>query len=180
MKYLPVFICLLIFLTSQVTAQHCPFDGGSLIVVHLTDEQGKEMTNISSDLTLVEIDNPEAKSCTYAEGLLTKNFLPTKQTLQTKYQRYWENWIEPEYKDWILLNAGYYAVGLNMAEETCMIKKDGDFSYKKRQFEIRYPANGLQEIVKVDKKKIYSLCTDGGKWTRIVPIEIKLKTRKMS
>lgn len=176
MKYLLLLFCLLSFFSLETSAQHCPFDGGHLVVVHLTDAKGKPVLDVSNNLNLVEIDNPVANTCTYAEGLLAKKFLPTKETLQTKYERYWTNWIEPEYKNWTLYNTGYYAVGLNMAEETCMIKKDGDFSYKKRQFEIHYKNDGVNQTIKVDKDKIYSLCTGGGSWKRIVPIEIKIKT----
>lgn len=176
MKYLLLFLGLLLFLQLKIVAQHCPFDGGNLVVVNLTDTTGKPILNPSANLTLYEVDNPDTKLCTYAEGLLSKKFLPTKAALQTKYERYWESWIEPKYKDWILLGNGYYAVGLNMAEENCMIKKDSDFVYKKRQFEIRYQNKGKSQKVQVTKDKIYSLCTDGD-WTRMVPIEIKITTR---
>jgi hypothetical protein len=171
MKKLFFLFTLSIFLTGNLIAQHCPFDGGYLVAVHLTDKNGKPVS--TKNLTLVEINNPVANSCTYAEGLLRKSFLPTKQTLQTKYAGYWKNGLESEYKGWTLLNAGYYAVGLNMSENSCMIKKDNDFTYRKRQFEIHYLDKGVKQKVKVPREMIYSLCTNGGKWTRIIPIEIK-------
>lgn len=152
-----------------IFAQHCPFDGGYLIAVHLTNEQGKPIS--TKNLRLVEVNNPSAKSCTYAGGLLQKTLLPTKELLQTKYENYWERWIEPEYKDWTLFAAGFYAVGLNMAEHSCMIKKDNDFTYRKRQFEIHYS----DQKIPISADKIFSLCTGNGSWKRIVPIEIKTR-----
>lgn len=169
MKKQILLICFLIVFTGNLMAQHCPFDGGHLVAVHLTDKNGKPVS--TKNLTLVEVNNPVAESCTYAEGLLQKSFLPTKETLQTKYKDYWKNWLESQYKNWILFNPGYYAVGLNMSENSCMIKKDNDFTYQKRQFEIHYSDQKIQ----VPALKVYSLCTGGGNWTRIVPIEIKAK-----
>jgi hypothetical protein len=173
------FVLLMIFVLFQLqaNAQHCPFDGGHLVAVHLTDANGKAVTNISKNLTLVEINNPVAQSCSYAEGLLAKKFLPTKQELNTHYERFWDHWIKPNYQDWILLNGGYYAVILNQAEESCMIKKGSDFDYRAREFEIKLDGFSDPPPVKVQKEDIFDLCTNGGSWTRIKPVEITVKTR---
>lgn len=173
MKQLILLFCLLTFLVSNLIAQHCPFDGGYLISVHLIDGKGKPLRN--KNPTLIEVNNSVANSCSYAEGLLKKPFMPTKSYLQNHFERYWEHWIEPNYKDWILFNPGYYAISLNQAEYNCMIKRDGDFEYRKRQFEIHYSEKGSNQKIQVPADKIYSLCTNNGSWTRIVPIEIKIK-----
>ena len=81
--------------------------------------------------------------------------------------------INQTYKDWELYNAGFYALTLNQAEESCMIKNNNDFTYRKREFAITYQKDGSKQTIKVPEDRIYSLCTDAGKWTRIVPIEIK-------
>lgn len=169
MKRLLILLGISLFVTANLIAQHCPFDGGYLIAVHLVDKNDKPLS--AKKLTLFEINNPVASSCTYAEGLLQKSFLPTKQTVQTKYKDYWKNWLDIEYKNWILFDSGYYAVGLNMSENSCMIKKDNDFVYRKREFEIQFS----DQKIKVPADKIYALCTNAGKWTRIQPIEIKTK-----
>lgn len=173
MKYSLLIFSWLILLALQTFAQHCPFDGGNMVAVYVTDKNAKPLTDAPNDLKLVEVDNPVANSCSYAEGLLAKPFLTTKQALQKNYERYWESWIEPEYKNWKLLGNGYYAIILNQAEENCMIKKDGDFIYRKRKYEIQYQNNGTIQKLKVPEDKIYSLCTEA-KWTRIVPLEIKI------
>ena len=166
-------LCLIAVFRINTAAQHCPFDGGNMIVVHLTDAKGKPVTDISQKLTLVEINNPVAKSCSYAEGLLIKQFLPTRQKLQTHYERYWESWIKPDYEDRNFFNNGYYAVILNMSEKSCVLKKDNDLEYRKREFEIRLDGFGKLPPVKVEKENIYNLCTDGENWKRIKSIEIE-------
>lgn len=173
MKSLLLILSWLILLPLQTFAQHCPFDGGNMIAVYVTDKNAKPISGASKYLKLVEINNPVADSCTYAQGLLQKNFLPTKEYLQEHYKNYWTHWIEPNYKDWELYNAGFYALTLNQAEESCMIKNNNDFKYRKREFEITYQKDGSKQTIKVPEDRIYSLCTDAGKWTRIVPIEIK-------
>ncbi|MBX7171328.1 MAG: hypothetical protein K1X72_10245 [Pyrinomonadaceae bacterium] len=175
MKYLALIICLLLIIPSKSSAQHCPFDGGRLIAVHLTDAKGNPVGKKTEKLSLVEVNNPAPDSCTYAEGPLKKNFEPTKSYLQNRYERYWDHWIEPDYKDWILFNPGYYAIVLNQAETNCMIKKDGDFVYRPRQFEVQFQIDNQNQIVKVPENKIYSLCTNNGSWKRIIPLEIKLE-----
>ncbi len=172
MKYLVLISVFLFSFAFAVKAQHCPFDGGHLIAVHLIDTEGKPVST-AENLTLVEINNPSPQSCTYAEGLLNKSFAPTKASLQDRYQNHWEYWIAPRTTDWMMFNPGYFAVVLNMAEETCMIKKDNDFTYRDREFEIQYQDRGKTRKAKVASDKIYSLCTSAGKWTRIQPIELK-------
>lgn len=172
---LAIFTLIFAFSASVTFAQHCPFDGGHMIAVHLMDTDGKPVTNISKNLILVEINNPVADSCSYAEGILEKDFTPTRQELETRYESYWKRWIEPDYLDWNLLNDGYYVVILNQAEESCMIKKGNDFKYRTREFEIKLEGIGLPQIIKVKEENIYGLCTSGGSWTRIKPIEIKEK-----
>lgn len=177
MKFLLVTF-FLVFSSINIFAQHCPFDGGNLIVVHLTDSQGKLVSPESKKLTLVEVNNEQADSCTYAQGLLKKPFLPNKENIKTHYEINWKYWIEPNYKDWKLFGNGYYSTILGQAEESCMIKNGNDFAYKKREFEIQYQDQGVTKTVKVAKDSIYSLCTGTGKWTRIVPIEIKVESAK--
>lgn len=174
---LAIFTLILTFSVSLAFSQHCPFDGGHMIAVHLTDADGKPIPIIAKNLTLVEINNPVADSCSYAKGLLEKDFVPTKQELETRYENYWERWIKTDYKDWNLLNEGYYVAILSQAEESCMIKKDGDFKYSTREFEIKLEGIGLLQTIEVKEEDIYGLCTSGGSWTRIKPIEIKAKNQ---
>lgn len=160
----------------NIAAQHCPFDGTRMIVVHLTDEKDQAIVDAVQSLTLREIDNPNADACTYAEGLLEKPFLLANDAFTNIYKtRSSVNLIQEYCADCSFLTDGFYAVRLGQAETNCMIKKDGDFTYQKRKYEIRFEKNGVKKIVKVSDDKIYSLCTDGGKWSRIVPIKMKIE-----
>lgn len=175
---LRIFFVLLIFSfsASAVFAQHCPFDGTRMIVVHLTDKKDQPIVDALQSLTLREIDNSNADSCTYAEGLLEKPFLLANDAFTNMYKSdSSRNLIQQYCADCNFLTDGFYAVRLGQAETNCMIKKDGDFSYQKRKYEIGYERNGIKKTVKVTDKDIYSLCTGNGKWSRIVPIEIKVK-----
>jgi hypothetical protein len=49
-------------------AQHCPFDGTSIVLIKVLDMENK------TDFMLKEVNNPKADSCTYAEGLLDISF----------------------------------------------------------------------------------------------------------
>lgn len=160
----------------NIAAQHCPFDGTRMIVVQLTDAKNNPVTDAVQSLILREIDNPNADSCTYAEGLLEKPFLLANDAFSNIYKG--QNSVELIQElcgDCAFLTDGFYAVKLGQAETSCMIKKDGDFDYKQRKFEIGFEKNDVKQTVKVSEDKIYSLCTSGGKWSRIVPIEIKIE-----
>ncbi len=168
-------ICLSI-LPLNIAAQHCPFDGTRMIVVHLTDAKNNPITDAVQSLVLREIDNPNADSCTYAKSLLEKPFLLSNDAFSNIYKGQNSYDLIQEFcGDCAFLTDGFYAVGLNQAEASCMIKKDGDFEYSKRKFEIGFEKNDVKQTVKVSEDKIYSLCTSGGKWSRIVPIEIKIE-----
>jgi hypothetical protein len=46
-KIIPVFIAALLF-ADQLSAQHCPFDGGHIVVIKLTDAHGNVITTADS------------------------------------------------------------------------------------------------------------------------------------
>ena len=168
-------LCLLV-LSQNIAAQHCPFDVTRMIVVHLTDAKNNPVTDAVQSLVLREIDNPNADSCTNAEGLLEKPFLLANDAFSNIYKgQNSYNLIQQYCGDCNFLTDGFYAVKLGQAQTNCMIKKDGDFTYKKRKFEISFERNDVKQTVKVSEDKIYSLCTSFGKWSRIVPIEIKIE-----
>ena len=159
------------------TAQHCPFDGSSLIVVHLTDG-AKQPILSPGNLTLQEVENPQADTCSYAKGLLTKPFWSVDTALKGEfsYSSYYENWQTRYCKGCTFFGDGYYAVKLNQAESTCMMKdSENGFTYKERKFEISYGNGNKSWQAKVPANSIYSLCTGVGKWSRIIPIKMVAK-----
>lgn len=160
---------------STVFAQHCPFDGTRMVVIHLTDAENKPVVDAFDSLILRETDNADAEACTYSEGLLEK---PFARALNAFFELYGikdsAETLQKYCADCSFLTDGFYAAKLNQAEFNCMLKKDNDFTYRKRKFEAVYEKNGVKKSVKVGENDIYSLCTGNGKWSRIVPVELKI------
>lgn len=162
---------MLLALSAVSSAQHCPFDGAHIIVVHVTDAE--KMPVMNAQIMLQEVENPEAESCSYSKGLLSKSFMPVKDLLNTGLLvRSQESIAEKYCADCPFLGDGYYAASLSQAEENCMIADgDGDFRYRKRKFGIFWG----DSVFAVDPSGIYTLCLGAGKWSRIEPIELSQK-----
>ena len=164
-------ILILLALSAVSFAQHCPFDGAHIIVVHLTDAD--KMPVMNAPITLQEVDNPEAESCSYSKGLLSKTFMPVKDLLNTGlYFRSKQDIAEKYCADCSFLGDGYYAASLSQAEESCMIAEaNNGFRYRKRKFGIFW----RDQVFTVDPSSIHTLCLGAGKWSRIAPIELSQK-----
>ncbi|MCC7401494.1 MAG: hypothetical protein IT214_08415 [Chitinophagaceae bacterium] len=172
-----VFLFHIVFILSlSCFAQHCPFDGSSMLVIKLTDSLGNPVTSMKDSLFLVEVDNPKPDSCIYAEGILILPFKNLQEELINKHDGAWKERAFNLASGSEFMQAGHYAVLLNQAENDCMIKDKGDFRYMQRKFEIDMKkGSSIQTLTKVSSENIYSLCTGKGPWTRIRSIEIVLK-----
>ena len=172
-KIITVFIAALLFAT-QLSAQHCPFDGGHIVVIKLTDAHGNVITLPDSTLFLTEIPNPLADSCTYAEGQLNRPFDRPEKNLVKKYQGSWEYRAALYLEDCVFKEPGYFVVVLNQAQRRCIVERNNEFTYLDRHFEIRQQTkSGTKLLATVPMDKIYPLCTANGKWSRIKAIEIQ-------
>ena len=172
-KTIPVFIAALLFAT-QLSAQHCPFDGGHIVVIKLTDAHGNVITLPDSTLFLTEIPNPLADSCTYAVGQLNRPFASTEKNLIKKYEGSWEYRAALYLEECTFKEPGHLVVVLNQAQRRCMIERNNQFTYLDRHFEIRQKTNtGTKLLATVPMDKIYPLCTANGNWSRIKAIEIQ-------
>lgn len=159
----------------QSAAQHCPFDGSSIVVIKLTDSSGNPITKPGSAIFLTEKPNTLADSCTYATGQLNLAFGNPENNLIKKYEGTWEERASLYLTECSFNQPGYYVVVLNQAQRSCMVERNNQFSYIKRQFEIRQKkADGNVMLTDVPADHIYSLCTSSGSWTRIKPIDIIL------
>jgi hypothetical protein len=171
-----LFIITILF-SLNVTAQHCPWDGGSLIAVKLVNKKGQSINFTSDVATLMEIENPDTSLCTYAEGLLKKPLLNTTEFFTTG-NRFGYNYGEPlrkRLKDMGVIDKSNLLVCLNQAETSCMIKKDGDFTYKTRKFVIVYRKGKQMTRVPVPPEAIRSLCTNNTKdFVGFEPIVVKV------
>jgi hypothetical protein len=175
------FAMLLLGAAANVFSQHCPFDGGSMIVVQLTDAEDKPLFGSAADLTLSEVDNPEADSCSFTKGLLSRAFLPPVDAFMQRYARHGSENFRTYCEDCAFNADGFYAVIIGQSEQSCMIKKDDDTDYRyvKRKFEIRYKRDNVEQTVAVPPNKIFSMCTGAGKWSRFEPIKLRLESAKI-
>lgn len=163
-------------ITLIVNAQHCPFDGSTVIVIKVVDKKGKPVTKLNKPFRLVEIDNPIADSCSFSKGLLEKNFAKSDSAIMNRYSGSWKSWSQ-KYKDCPLFKPGCYAIVLSMDQSDCMIKQGNDYRYRERKFEIQYEGKRLKAKLRtpIPAERYYSLCTDGGSWCRIKPMEIVME-----
>ncbi len=170
-------LCLLLLLTIGLTkgnAQHCPFDGSTVILIQVKNKKGKPVVNPSFTITLTETPNAIADSCTYAAGQLQIPFSSIEKSWVNKYQGAWVNNTKQKLKDCNFKTTdGYMAVVLNQAQASCMAKNGNNFTYTERDFVITVEQpKGETQIIAVPASSKYALCTASGKWTRIKPIEI--------
>lgn len=173
-KYtVPLLIALICL--KPLSAQHCPFDGGSIVVIKLTDSLGHPITSLKKPLLLTETANPLADSCTYAAGQLSILFGSPLEKLVKKYPGSWEDRATRYLDECSFNQPGYFVVVLIQAQTSCMIERNNQFNYIKRKFEIRQNSpEGNTLLSAVPDDRIYSLCTSGGSWTRIKSIDIIL------
>lgn len=170
-----IWLCALTLALASVSfAQHCPFDGFRMIVVHLTDAQNKPVNN--AEINLREIDNPQADGCKHSKGLLNKDFSPVKTLLDDYLKVASINNASNEFcADCRFLGAGYYGVILTQGERNCLFYNGDTLADSlTRKFEIRY---GGQKLA-VKESRIYRLCLAEGKWSRIKPINLQVKSIK--
>jgi hypothetical protein len=173
----------LLGMVSNLFAQHCPYDGGNMIVVQLTDAEDRPLFGSAADLTLQEVDNPEADSCGFDKGMLSRSLLPPIDAFMLRYRYNGSSENFRTYCEDCAFNAdGFYAVILGQSERTCMIKKDDDTDYRyvKRKFEVRYKRDEVEKTIAVPPDKIYSMCTGAGKWSRFQPIKLRLTSKPKS
>ncbi len=147
-------------------AQHCPFDGTSIVILKVNNKANK------TDFVLKEVNYPKADSCRYAEGLLTLKFQPFDSLYADN------NWVETyekRGKKAKLSSKGDFYVTLGQASTDCMLPRNNEYEYIARQFVIIYKdvKTGKMKQIKVPKSKIFSMCTSAGSWERIEAIGVK-------
>lgn len=150
----------------KILAQHCPFDGASIVILNVLDKKNK------TDFVLKEVDNPQADSCTYAEGLLQKSFQPIDSFYA---ENHWIKTYEKRYKMQKISSKGNLYVKLTQATADCMIKNGNNYDYIKRQFVITFKdkKTGETEQIDVPENRIFKMCTSAGSWDRIEAITVE-------
>lgn len=157
-------------------AQHCPFDGGVMVILKVTGPDGKPVTRLTTPIYLAEQPNPNVDSCTYADKQLLRPFDLPQKNLVEKYSGSWEERASLYLKDCVFSQPGYFVVVLNQAQHHCMIPVNNEYRYVLRRFDIRRISDTENTLlVTVPPEKIYPLCTAHGHWSRMEAISIQLE-----
>jgi hypothetical protein len=161
--YLLIFVLVSLF-SIKSQAQHCPFDGTSIIMLKIKGDK-KEVSNI----TLREKNNPKVDSCRFENELINVVFQP----IDSLYAR--NHWVKSrENRPNMLIEKGDLYVTLNMAQVDCMIPKGNEYTLLKRHFVVSYKDVKTGKTVEMDvpDNRIFSLCTSYGEWERIKAIAV--------
>lgn len=164
----PLIILFCVSFHIEAFAQHCPFDGGMVVVIHLTDEKGEPFTGVTN-IKLVQKDKKQGKD------FIKKPFLPTKENLinvygENNFNAYSEYACD---EDCNIYGEGMYAAHLRSDEAFYEVGKGDDSVREKRDFEIQitHKNNQIRQI-DVAKDSIFTLCYHHSKWSDIVPISL--------
>lgn len=160
------FIVLMLFFYQKMQAQHCPFDGTSIVLIKVSNKTDK------TDFMLKEVNNPRADSCTFEKGLLEMSFQPIDSFYA---ENQWIRTYEKRYKMPKIASKGSLYVKLNQATANCMIENDNNYIYVKRHFIITFKDKKTNRIAQIDvpEAKVFKMCTASGSWDRIEAIEIE-------
>ncbi len=154
-------LCLALLFALAASAQHCPYDGGSLIAVKLVNAKGAMLNPFAYTAYLEEVDNPVADSCTYAEGMLKLKLLDKKGfyvSCEDHYHSYSEKLKKRLQQKGVTDNANLFVI-INQPQTSCMLKSGNDFDYRTRKFVVKVTHKGKTVTVPVPKNEVRSLCT---------------------
>lgn len=160
--------CWLLQFGSHPTAQHCPFDGFSIVVVQFKSAKtGKHRTMEGYTVQLRKED--ETDSCQQ----INKPFDAVQTVLIDSADAAWKGYTD-RFANARIFKPGHFAVLLRNDELNCMANARGNA--KKQQLEIFYVFKKFRKrrSVTIKSKNIYPLCTTHGSWNRIQPIVITL------
>lgn len=175
MRYLFLLFSVISF--ADLYAQHCPYDGATLVAVKFVGINGLPVDPAKDTVYLAEVENPEAALCSYAAGLLKIPLLNTEAYFAGRKEKYGAGYnenLKTRLKNLGVTEKANLFVSLNQAERTCMIKKDGDFEYRQRKFVITYSAGKKKISIPVPDDAIRSLCTSSKDFINFKPLLIKL------
>lgn len=173
-----VFILVMLLLNLHVKsgAQHCPLDGGHIIIIKMVDSLGQPVNDPKYLPCLSETENPDDNSCGYTTGRLSLPFDDLQHNLVEKYQGHWKTMAIRLLEHSQFKEPGFFCVVLTQDELRCQGTKSMVSGKTVRSFEIRLiNKKGDSLFCQVPAERIYSLCTRSGSWSRIQPFEFVVK-----
>jgi hypothetical protein len=155
---------------SHSTAQHCPFDGFSIVVVQLKSAKtGKPRT---TEGYTMELRNKGANdSCQQ----ISKPFDAVQAVLIDSADAVFKQYAA-KFANAPIFKPGHFAVLLRDDELRCTQGNSSLHKAQQQSFEVFYVFRKFRRkrSVTVAVKNIYPLCTVHGSWNRIQPIVIAL------
>ena len=167
-------VCLLLFFGCKgLFAQHCAFDGTSVIVVHFNSPL-KENTKV----VLQQVSEADTDSCLYGEFIHAEYFLNNRDSAfnysgnSYKQEKFISNL--DNYYDFTKNN---YFVTLSDSKRFCIQRKGttNDYVYKPKKFRIVLLENN-REVFSTDVPEgfVFPLCSAKGSWERIRSVKVQL------
>jgi hypothetical protein len=160
----------LLLVGSHPPAQHCPFDGYSIVVVQLKSAKtGKPRT--MEGYTMVLRNDDTNDGCQQVD----KPFDAVQTVLIDSADEVFKSYAA-RFANAPIFKPGYFAVLLYNSQLNCTAEGSNAGKVKKQRFEVFYVFRKFRRkrSVTVAVKNIYPLCTVHGSWNRIQPIVIAL------
>lgn len=181
MNVFRISIAILVMLIVGVTAavaQHCPYDGGRMILVEVVDSKEQPVKVAAGELTLEEIDNAAPERCAFTSKLISLDFAAPVNTFTNRYRSSVREFNRMcEGCDYLRDNV--FAVIIGQSEASCMVKNSdgtgtGYERYVPRKFVAKFKRGMIERSFEIPPRQIHSMCTDAGPWSRFQPVRIQI------
>ncbi len=160
---------LLVLVAQCAAAQHCPFDGSTILLIQLDFENESFRNHFQMELVVPPYDSSVAGCQDFALPMdLKKGYVsstPDTSFVNDLYERF-----STKYD----LTPNHYAFFLSHSHLACY-KNDKIFQ---RDFRLKVSLTDLKSKVyefAIKPKQIYSLCIGAGNWRRVQAVHLKVK-----
>lgn len=157
-----IILCLSI-LIQNVNAQHCPYDGASVLFIK------NKNPKTTSPIKLVEIVEPNNCKCSIKPD---QNILEFENS-EKLFRKSFKHNIEIDIAKFAF-DKENFAVIIGQADEVCMIDIafDSSIASVERKYEIQYYKNNQLQKIPLDRKYVFGMCNRYGTWNRFRAMEI--------
>ncbi len=162
-----VLSCVLMLAVVSLQAQHCPFDGTTVLTV-----QPDAPLKPGQFIVLHEIQVDTARKCSYTRrGRI--DTLRHGPALDEWLKERFRGYFEEKSAQMGNFTTGNYAFFTNGNQSECVEYEGNNTKRSSRTFEIRLEENGtVRKRRTIDSSFFYLLCTSYGTWKRVQPVVI--------
>lgn len=167
-----IFSCFLLLTVVTATAQHCPFDGYSVITVRF-----KEPLPTGARVFLKQIPLAETDSCKYGSRPVNKSFLWNTDSAFNSHSEITAEWFKKRLRNELDFTEGRWCVYLGDAETYCIKsgkENPNNYEYIPKSYRVVVEQDGKEiKSVPVPKDRVYKMCSTAGSWERIRSVMIE-------